>query len=79
MRAWYAAAMGRPAIKIDDLSSEEKLSLIGELWNSLEQTAVSLSDAQRKELHRRLDLLDAQGPTGSSWDEVERRIRSSAQ
>jgi putative addiction module component (TIGR02574 family) len=71
--------MSRPAIKIDELSSEEKLDLIGELWSSLDEGDVSLSDAQRAELHRRLDLLDAQGPSGSTWDEVERRIRSGVQ
>lgn len=66
-----------PNVNVSELSSEEKLSLIGELWDSLEATPVPLTDAQRSELHRRLDLLDAEGPTGSSWDEVERRIRSS--
>ena len=71
--------MARPAIKIDELSSDEKLSLIGELWNSLDEADVTLSDSQRRELHRRLDLLDAQGPSGRPWSEVERRIRSSVQ
>ena len=67
-----------PTIDIANLSPEERLRLLEEVWNSLSATpeAVPLTNAQREELDRRLDELDREGPTGLPWDEVVRRIRS---
>ena len=36
--------------------------------------AIELTAAQREELDRRLDDLDAEGPTGIPWEEVQRRV-----
>jgi len=60
------------------LTPEERLSLLEELWDSLVATpdAVPLTDAQRAELDRRLDELDAEGPIGLPWDGVLDRMRS---
>jgi putative addiction module component (TIGR02574 family) len=65
-------------LDIATLTPEERLSLLDELWDSLVATpdAVPLTDAQRAELDRRLDELDAEGPVGIPWDEVLDRIRS---
>jgi putative addiction module component (TIGR02574 family) len=65
-------------LDIATLTPEERLSLLEELWDSLVATpdAVPLTDAQRAELDRRLDELDAEGPVGIPWDEVLDRIRS---
>jgi putative addiction module component (TIGR02574 family) len=67
-----------PTIDIANLSPEERLHLLEEVWDSLSATpeAVPLTNAQREELDRRLDELDREGPTGLPWDEVVRRIRS---
>ena len=67
-------------IDIASLSSEERLRLLEELWESLLETpeAVPLTTAQREELDRRLDELDREGPTGIPWDDVMKRIRSRA-
>ncbi len=47
--------MGMTALR--DLSVEQRLHLVEELWDSIaaDQSAVVLTDAQRKELDRRLD------------------------
>ena len=68
-------------IDIAGLSSEERLRLLEQLWESLSATpeAIPLTDAQREELDRRLDELDRDGPSGIPWDEVLRRIRTRAQ
>ncbi len=93
MRCWYSAELvglfGRPqaytvsmaAIDISILSPEERLELLGQLWQSLAATpdAIPLTDAQREELDRRLDDLEQEGPVGISWEEVVRRIRSREQ
>ena len=70
-----------PTIDIGSLTSEERLRLLEELWESLSATpeAILLTDPQREELDRRLDELDRDGPAGNPWDEVLRRIRSRAQ
>jgi putative addiction module component (TIGR02574 family) len=62
-------------VDIASLSTEERLRLMEELWESLRATpeAIPLTNAQREELDRRLDELDREGPTG---DEVFSRIRN---
>lgn len=40
------------------LSTEQRLDLIGELWDSIEADAVPLTEAQAAEIDRRLATLD---------------------
>ncbi len=70
--------MSKPGLDIAALSPEERLGLLEQLWDSLatQPEAVPLTDAQRAELDRRLDDLEAEGPVGIPWDEVLGRIRS---
>jgi len=69
--------MGKPELDIAALSPDERLSLLEQLWDSLarEPEAVPLTQAQRAELDRRLDDLEAEGPVGIPWEEVLDRIR----
>ena len=73
--------MSKPTIRIDELSAAERLSLIEELWDSLDDTPadVPLTEAQRHELDRRLDDLEQDGPKGIPWDAVVEQIRKSVQ
>ena len=68
--------MSPPAIDIESLTTDERLRLLEQVWESLRQrpTEVPLTDAQREELDRRLDDLDREGPVGIPWEEVQRRI-----
>ena len=70
--------MGKPELDIADLSPEERLRLIEELWDSLSAKpgAIPLTNAQREELDRRLDDLESSGPEGIPWEEVLQQIRS---
>ena len=70
--------MSKPALNIGDLSPEEHLRLIEELWDSLNEKpgAVPLTNAQRYELDQRLDDLERSGPEGIPWDQVLQQIRS---
>ena len=70
--------MARPAINVDELSSEERLDLIEKLWDSLGEDDVPLTDAQRQELDRRLDRLDREGPVGVPWEDVRAQMRGSS-
>ena len=72
--------MSKPALNINSLSSEERLRLIEELWESLSESpeAIPLTDAQREELDRRLDDLERSGPEGIPWeDRKSTRLNSS--
>lgn len=57
------------------LTPAEKLELIDELWTSPSPEDFPLTEEQRKELHRRLDRLDEEGPIGTSWESVRREMR----
>ena len=59
------------------LSAAERLELIEELWDSLdeEDEALALTDAQREDLERRLAVAEAAPTGGSPWEEVRERIR----
>jgi putative addiction module component (TIGR02574 family) len=68
----------KPSVDIDILTQAERLQLIDELWESLSATpeAIPLTDAQRRELDRRLDELDAGESAGIPWQQVLDRIRN---
>lgn len=69
--------MGRPNIDISHLSTDERLALIEELWDSVaaKPGELSLTDAQRTELDRRLDEMDRDDTLGMPWDEAISQIR----
>jgi putative addiction module component (TIGR02574 family) len=74
----YFIGMARPAFDIEKLSTEERLRLIEELWDSLdpvERDAIPLTSEQQEELDRRLDALEREGPIGISSDELFERVR----
>lgn len=64
--------MSIPALDLNNLSPEEKLRLLEEVWDSLaaDPAQVPLADWQRRELDRRLDDLERDGATGIPWERV---------
>ncbi|MEW6363546.1 MAG: addiction module protein [Acidobacteriota bacterium] len=69
--------MSNPAIDVIQLSREEQLDLLDQLWDSLgrDPEALPLTDAQKADLDRRLDELETEGPTGLTWDQVVAQAR----
>jgi putative addiction module component (TIGR02574 family) len=69
--------MGHPAIDIDSMPPEERLELIGELWDSLRRTADSIPvpDSHRDELDARLEAIDRGEAEIVDLDEAVRRLR----
>jgi putative addiction module component (TIGR02574 family) len=66
------------AIDVKQLSKDERLDLIEQLWDSLsdeERDSLPLAADQEEELDRRLDALDREGPVGISSDELRKQIR----
>jgi putative addiction module component (TIGR02574 family) len=70
--------MGESAIDVSGLTSDQKLQLLEELWDSLSEDEVPITAAQREELDRRLDDLDRDGPQGIPWEDVLKRLKSNA-
>jgi len=71
--------MGQTVLDFANLSAEERLRLIEQLWDSLADSpdAVPLTAPQLEELDRRLDAMERErAPDGIPWDEVVRQIRA---
>ena len=66
--------------RLHDLSVDEKMQLVEELWDSIaaDQASLPLTEAQRAELDRRLDEFEADGDLGhdatSVLDDVRQRL-----
>ncbi len=58
-------------IDIDKLSPQERLELIGRLWDSLDDEGVLLTPTQAAELDRRLEVADADLATSVPWENVQ--------
>lgn len=71
---WETQGMG-PKVDIKNLTAEERLALLGYIWDSLEPEQVPVTDAQRAELDRRLDDLEGDRDLGIPWEEVLQKIR----
>ena len=63
------------AEEIDRLSPEERLALIGELWDSLDDSEIPLTPAQTAELERRLASFESERDKGVSWEALKRELR----
>jgi putative addiction module component (TIGR02574 family) len=69
--------MAKPEIDVTQLSPEERLNLIEELWDSLtaEQANIPLTESQAAEIDRRLADMDQDTTLGIPWETVLARIR----
>ena len=67
-----------PLLKFDisELSIAERIQLAEDLWDSIleQQEELPLSPAQQQELERRLENYEKNPTTGSSWEDVKKRL-----
>ena len=56
------------------LSPEERLALIGQLWDSLRDTEVPLPEAQQAELSRRLSSLGQDRTQAVTWEQLRAEL-----
>jgi putative addiction module component (TIGR02574 family) len=74
--------MTEPGFDYRSLSVDERLELVGDIWDSIADEAntnpdlLPLSDAERAELDRRVAALDANPATGIPMDDVLEGIRA---
>jgi putative addiction module component (TIGR02574 family) len=61
---------------IDRMSTEDRLRLIGEIWDSFSGADQSeIPESHRAELDHRLAAADADPAAGPPWEEVRARLR----
>lgn len=62
-----------------ELPVAERISLVEDLWDSISAVpeAVTLTDAQRDELDRRLAAYHQDPDAGAPWEEIKTRLRKS--
>ena len=62
------------------LSVEQRLQLIGELWDSIPDSTESLPipEWHREELEKRLAAADANPEAAIPWEDVKRRLRDNS-
>lgn len=70
--------MANLKIDVKQLSAEERLNLIEQIWDSLEADDVPVTGAQKAELDRRIEEMDRDGERGIPWKDVLDRIRGRA-
>lgn len=65
-----------PEIRL--LPVADRLILVEQIWDSIFEDGdqSELTDAQKAELDRRLAAHQASPESGSSWEEVEKRLRN---
>lgn len=70
--------MDNSEIDVKQLSAEQRLNLIEQIWDSLEAEDVPVTEAQKAELDRRIGEMDRDGERGIPWEDVLDRIRGRA-
>ena len=65
-------------MKIQDLSLDERIKLVQDIWDSVaaEQGAIPVTEGQRRELDRRLEAYRLDGDRGLLAAEAIERIRN---
>lgn len=65
-----------PSFSFEGMSAEERIALIGELWDSLEpEVAAPITDELAAELDRREAEADASPGEGVPWENVVQELR----
>jgi putative addiction module component (TIGR02574 family) len=60
---------------IDSLNVQDRLRLIGEIWESLSLDSEPVPESHRRELDRRLDASEA-AVKRDEWEVVQQRLRN---
>ena len=64
--------------EIVQLSPQERLALICELWDSLDPSDVPVTAAQRAELMRRLDSFERDRADAVDWEQLKAQLAARA-
>ncbi|MBY0433516.1 MAG: addiction module protein [Cyclobacteriaceae bacterium] len=59
------------------LSEAERIMAVKKIWDSLDKKSISLTEAQKEELDRRLESYHSGQTKFFSWEEVKHELHSS--
>lgn len=67
-----------PALRerVRQLTPEDRLDLIADLWESLDAESIEVTDAEKRILDERIADLEKNPRNGRPWDEFEAELRS---
>lgn len=60
--------------EIRNLSVAERISMIEQIWNSLDRSNLSVTDVQKTEVRRRIDLFHEGKSEFFSWKEIKEEL-----
>ena len=64
-------------LNIRDLSIEERIQLVGEIWESIaEEEAPVLTEYEKDVLDERMRTFDVASERAMSWEEIVERVKS---
>lgn len=63
-------------LNLDELTVNERLELIAELWDSIPASELPLPEWHREELARRIANADADPDAAIPWEQVRDRLRN---
>jgi putative addiction module component (TIGR02574 family) len=65
------------SLGIDRLSVAQRILLVEEIWDSIAAEAedLSITEAQKQDLQRRLAAYETNRHAGSTWEEVKARLQ----
>ena len=67
--------MAHPHVVVEELSAEERIELMGRLWDSLDPDAAApISDSLGAELDRRETEADADPEAGETWPSIRSEL-----
>lgn len=67
-------------VPLDDLTAEQRIELMGRLWDSLDPAAAApITDALTAELDRREAEADSDPQGGKSWTEIKATLKKKLQ
>ncbi len=71
-------AVTMKSLGIDQLSVDDRLLLLEEIWDSIaaDPDAVPVTESQKQDLRDRLDEFQENPKAGAPWEEVKARLRS---
>lgn len=60
---------------LENMTTKEKVVLVEEIWDNIEKDYIEISNAQKKELNRRIELIDKGEAKFYTIDEVFDRLK----
>ena len=71
--------MATRPVTVDELTTDERIDLIGRLWDSLDaKAAAPMTESLRQELARREADADRDPDSGGSWESLRDRLAKRA-